>query len=268
VRAEATVTARRPAEARETGLLIVNADDWGHDERTTDAIERCFGAGRVTSVSAMVGMADSARAAEAARHADVPAGLHLNLIERFSDPSLPDFVREHQDTVVGWFERGGWTRWTYNPRIRRALAETVDWQLGAFRDLYGREPTHVDGHRHVHTAPNMLLSRALPEGLPVRSSFTFQSGEKSPLNRSVRELVNRTLARRHPTTRYFFSIRMLHPRLGGGGMAAKLGLAAREPVEIMCHPGWDDEYGLLMSREWEATIAGLRLGSFADLERR
>ncbi|MFZ0042503.1 MAG: ChbG/HpnK family deacetylase, partial [Solirubrobacteraceae bacterium] len=56
------------------GLLIVNGDDWGASVTTTDAMLRCVEAGAVTSVSAMVHMADSHRAAELARGTDLPTG--------------------------------------------------------------------------------------------------------------------------------------------------------------------------------------------------
>src|ERR1700710_640786 len=52
---------------RMSGLLIVNADDWGGERRSTEAIQEAFDAGRVTSTTAMVYMEDSGRAAEIAR---------------------------------------------------------------------------------------------------------------------------------------------------------------------------------------------------------
>jgi predicted glycoside hydrolase/deacetylase ChbG (UPF0249 family) len=37
-------------------MLIVNADDWGRSVAETDSALRCYQAGRITSVSAMVFM--------------------------------------------------------------------------------------------------------------------------------------------------------------------------------------------------------------------
>ena len=76
------------------GLLIVNADDWGYDRATTDAIERAFEAGRITSATGMVHMADSARAAELANRLGRAIGLHINLTQPFSDPDTPERVRQ------------------------------------------------------------------------------------------------------------------------------------------------------------------------------
>ena len=54
-------------EAPHAGRLIVNADDWGRDPRTTGRILDCALRGAVSSVSAMVFMEDSERAATLAR---------------------------------------------------------------------------------------------------------------------------------------------------------------------------------------------------------
>ena len=53
--------------------VIVNADDWGRDNATTDRCLDCFLLGAVSSVSAMVFMEDSERAAHLARHHGVDA---------------------------------------------------------------------------------------------------------------------------------------------------------------------------------------------------
>src|SRR2546426_10477618 len=55
--------ARWSGEAPKAGLLIMNADDWGRDRQTTDRTFECVLRGTVSSVSAMVFMEDSERAA-------------------------------------------------------------------------------------------------------------------------------------------------------------------------------------------------------------
>ena len=56
-------------------MLIINADDWGRSQAETDAALRCYQGGRITSVSAMVFMADSERAAELAKEKRIGRGL-------------------------------------------------------------------------------------------------------------------------------------------------------------------------------------------------
>ena len=65
-------------------MLIINADDWGRSLAETDAALECYKAGRITSVSAMVFMGDSERAAELAKENKLDVGLHLNFTDRFT----------------------------------------------------------------------------------------------------------------------------------------------------------------------------------------
>ena len=55
-------------------MLIINADDFGRSVAETDAALRCYVAGRITSVSAMVFMADSERSAELAKENALAVG--------------------------------------------------------------------------------------------------------------------------------------------------------------------------------------------------
>ena len=87
------------------GVLIVNADDWGRDGETTDRIFECMQRNAVSSVSAMVFMADSERAAVLARENGVDAGLHLNFTMPFSAPNCPGRLLEHQRRVGAYLLR-------------------------------------------------------------------------------------------------------------------------------------------------------------------
>jgi len=248
------------------GLLIVTADDWGYDAEATDAIDECFRAGAVTSVSAMVHMSDSARAAEVAATGGEPVGLHLNLTEPFTDPDCPETVRTRQAEIAGYLAGPGWRMWGFNARMFRTIEACIAEQLGTFRRLYGHEPAHVDGHEHVHQALGVLLARSLPSGVKMRPSFTFMPGEKSLPNRLTRTFVNRVMRSRFRTPRYFFSIRDMHPALGGAGLERKLALADEHSVEVMTHPSVPDERTILLGDEWAACLRGRRVGAYADLD--
>jgi chitin disaccharide deacetylase len=245
------------------GLLIVNADDWGMNARTTDAILACFERGAVTSASAMVYMADSGRAAEIGRERRLPLGLHLNLIRPYTDPDATTAVRERQRRLVAYLSAGRWRRWVPNPFLQAEVRRCVDDQCRRFRELYGREPTHVDGEQHVHTWPNALL--ALPAGAKVRLTFAFAPGEKPAWNRAVRGALNALIKRRFATTACLVSIRQLDPRFGGGGLQERLAVARRAPLEVMAHAGDDDERAYLLSDDWQQAIRGCPLGSYEDL---
>lgn len=148
------------------GLLVVNADDLGSDVHNTDAILTCFQAGAISSSTAMVFMADSERAAGLARSHDLPTGLHLNLTMRYTAPGAPTDARRRQSHVVDLFAQARQPHRAWRP-AKRLIGACVEDQLDEFRRLYGREPTHVDGHNHAHLSANVLLSRALPSGLQI-----------------------------------------------------------------------------------------------------
>jgi chitin disaccharide deacetylase len=247
-------------------MLIVNADDWGYDASTTDAIAETFRAGRISSTTAMMWMADSERAPALAAELAIPVGLHLNLMEPFSAAAVPDAVRSRQGRVVAKYRSGFVPRW--DPR-RGALATvegSVDEQMREFRDRYG-EPTHVDGHQHGHLALGPLMALDAGPVDALRPSFTFARGQKSPPNRALRGLLNVWIGRHFRTVRSFHSIRTLHPRFGGSGLPEALAEARAADVEIMVHPGLADEFDLLMSAEWMDSIGAVGLGDYRQVGR-
>jgi len=247
------------------GLLIITADDWGLDRQTTDAIHECFAAQAVSSVSAMVFMSDSVRSAELAGRGGEPVGLHLNLTEAFTDPACPEIVRRHQERIARYFAGPKWRWWGFSPTLFTEIERCIGDQLQAFRELYGREPAHVDGHQHVHQSLGVMFARSLPAGTKMRPSFTFMPGEKSLPNRIARKVVNRTMRSRFRCPRYFFDIRDIHPELGGAGLVGRLDLARGETVEVMTHPGLPDERAVLLGDGWAAMLRGRSVGAYADL---
>jgi len=70
-------------------MIIINADDFGRSEAETETAATLVEWGRVTSVSHMVFMQDSERAAALARGMDIDVGLHLNFCERWTSDSVP-----------------------------------------------------------------------------------------------------------------------------------------------------------------------------------
>lgn len=248
-------------------MLIVNADDWGHDEATTDAICAVFAEGRISSATAMVHMVDSERAAGLAGEARIPLGLHLNLMEPFTEPGVGEEIGQLQEWAVGRYRASFVSRWVPSPRLFAAARRCVGEQLDEFGRLYGCGPTHVDGHQHGHLSTPALWGLARRGRPAVRRSFTFRRGEKPPHNRALRFGLNWALGAAFPSTDRFYSVRDLHPLLGGHGLAEAIAEADRRDVEIMVHPGIADEYEILTASDWPAAIAAAPLGSFRDLAR-
>lgn len=243
-------------------LLIINADDWGRSIEETDAALECFRAGRLTSATAMVHMADSARAAEIARIEGLPIGLHLNLSQPFDGGTAGERLRAAQERVIGYLAHRRLAALLYNPFVAADFEYCFKAQLEAFERLYGRPPSHVDGHHHQHLCANMLLGGVIPSGQRVRRSFHVFPGEKSVLNRAYRGLVNALLARHHVVSDHFFALSQC---LAAPRLARALALARERSVEMMTHPVRRDERECLLGAAFAESIAPLRLGTYADL---
>lgn len=247
------------------GLLIVNADDWGYDEPTTQAIADCHQAGGLTSTTAMMFMAGSEQAASlAGEHPELGIGLHLNLFEEYSGESVPAAVRERQRRLIGSFQRSRLRRWVYDPRMRRQVDQVVADQWERFVELYGRLPTHVDGHHHSHMAANVLLSGSLPRGIAIRNALS-DAHRRSPVTDLLRAARQRLVLSRFRSTDYFFSIETVWPDLEGPPPEEKLGLSRRNSVEVMVHPAYPREYEPLQSRDWVEALRRLPTGTFANI---
>jgi chitin disaccharide deacetylase len=137
----------------------VNADDFGRSPGINAGVAESHERGIVTSASLMVRFAAAETAASYARaHPPLSVGLHVDLSE--------------------WTIQNGEWRPLYE-RVaegdERAVAAEIDAQLAAFRELLGRDPTHLDAHQHAHRqepAKSILLELATELGVPLRDFNT------------------------------------------------------------------------------------------------
>jgi hypothetical protein len=242
-------------------VLIVNADDYGASVSATDSVIDAFEEGLISSASAMVWMWDSARAAELARERGLPLGLHLNLTLAFRDGSAPAAERELQAELAGEFDAGSWLQADVRPREGdRRIREAVVQQLAAFRALYG-EPSHLDGHHHIHIHP--AVTACLPRELPIR-----------PVLHSPTELGRRGDARDRLLRKQFrcadgcVGFQHVHPAFEDSCGLGTLDFARRHVLEVMVHPQLEEERAALRTREWIGALAALQLGSYRGLQAR
>src|SRR6266513_2908362 len=96
-------------------MLIINADDWGRSGAETDAALRCYKGGRITSVSAMVFMEDSERAAELAKENDLDVELHLNFTDKFTANYYPGTLGNYHSKIDRFLRRNKYSQLLYNP---------------------------------------------------------------------------------------------------------------------------------------------------------
>jgi predicted glycoside hydrolase/deacetylase ChbG (UPF0249 family) len=192
-------------------------------------------------------------------------GLHLNLIEPFAAPDVPAGIAATQRRVVRRLSSRRAGTQLYHPTWARDFEQCIADQLARFEELYGRAPTHVDGHQHMHLAFNALLARALRPVGKCRRPVNRTALESPPRKRAARALVDRLVRVRFATTDWCMSIRPLHPALGGAGITHELRRAEHGSLELLVHPGYADERAVLGSPDWGALLAPYRLGSFEDV---
>lgn len=246
--------------------LIVNADDLGWSVAVTSGIIQAHREGIVTSATVMANAPGAGDALERARR-EAPAlalGLHLNLTE--GRPLAPP------RKIAPLVDRGGgfrrsllrlFVRARLSAEVRSAarleLEAQVLWARG-----HGLEPSHLDGHKHVHMYPALVptvIELARSHGirairttaeLPVAGLGRFLPRRWRARDRLRQWLYARAVHRwgvaareavREAglcTTDWFFGVRAT------GGMSAALlehllRIAPGGLGEIMVHPGLKDE---------------------------
>jgi predicted glycoside hydrolase/deacetylase ChbG (UPF0249 family) len=150
----------------------------------------------------------------------------------------------------------------FNPFLVGAFRRVFEAQLLEFTRLFGRSPSHFDGHQHMHLSSNMLLQTVIPAEAKVRRSFSFRAGEKTPVNRLYRRFVDSRLARSYRLTDFFFA---LASNLEPGKLAGLFALSQETKVELMTHAWNKPEFDCLMSQEFLRLSERSLVGNYAQL---
>jgi predicted glycoside hydrolase/deacetylase ChbG (UPF0249 family) len=237
-------------------VLIVNADDVGASLTATNAALTAFDERLITSGSAMVWMADSVRAGGLAGDHGLPLGLHLNFTLAFDGSDVPVGARGRQLRLSESFNSSSWQHGRSERLDRRLLRDAIADQLGEFVRRYG-EPTHLDGHHHVHVHEAVLS--VLPRDVTIRP--VLREPALIDARRSLRE---RRLYRRFRASDLTLAFERIHPALGGAGLGL-LQRAHESTLEVMAHPQQPGQLDALRSAEWRQAMATLPLASFAEL---
>jgi chitin disaccharide deacetylase len=160
-------------------LLIVNADDLGLSEGVNAGIAEAHERGIVTSASLMVRQGAASQAASyAGDHPSLAVGLHIDLGQWDYESSEWRVAYERCD-----------------PDDEAAVEAECRQQLEAFRELLGRDPTHLDSHQHTHmsepvasVAEGMAVELGVPlraRGIRYEGGFYGQTGKGHPLPEAV-----------------------------------------------------------------------------------
>jgi chitin disaccharide deacetylase len=244
--------------------LIVNADDLGWTEGVNRGIAEAHRNGIVTSASLLANGAAFASGIEIARSTPgLGVGVHLNLSD-----GEPVADRELVTTLLN--DRGELEGRPESLLLRRArrslLLEEVeqewDAQIQKVRSS-GIEPTHLDGHRHVHMLPGLFeivlrlakrhgiaavrvsheessLRAALSAGAKQKGTVVMRQGVQARglklLAPDAREQAERAGI---ATSDYFCGIAQTG-ELTREGVLRLLEILPEGTTELMCHPGYVD----------------------------
>jgi len=247
--------------------IIVNADDLGISEPVNEAIFEGMRKGVVTSATILAnGAAIKAAAQQATSFPRCSFGIHLNLTEfaplsETSQTELASILNENR-----CFNGNAIREVPINRQLLRAVFREWCRQIETVMQL-GVEPSHLDGHHHVHTIPQMLpVLAALRHRYKIRKiriSRNLYIDSQRPANsllakKALLNLALRTIG--FKTTRLFTEL------------ATFLKLYSTQPphsasIELMTHPGSVDlEEAQLLQDYWPSQIAYEKeLVSYKDL---
>lgn len=244
-------------------FVIINADDFGRASRFTDASLSCFQADRISSVSAMVFMEDSIRAAEIAKENEIDVGLHLNLDVPFTGEKIDSRLLSSHKSLARFLSYNKYALLVYNPFLIRQFRFVFNAQYQEFKRLYGKEPTHIDGHHHLHLCTNMIVGKVFPRRCKIRRNFTFiVPKERTFFNLFYRQILDLFLCRGHITTDYLFGL----PYIIKPNMLERIAeISKTKTIEIMTHPIYEEDFSFLMSNRFSETLGKLRIGTYVDL---
>ncbi|WP_172640014.1 ChbG/HpnK family deacetylase [Desulfovibrio sp. X2] len=237
--------------------MIVNADDFGLSDGICGAVAELMAAGAVTSTTVMT-CADGAEE-RVRRHAALlkdQAGVHLQLTAgspRLGAARTPSLVDEsgafHRRVPAGW-----------NPDPAEVEAEWMA-QVEALM-AWGVQPTHLDGHHHIHVRPGLrkvLVRVARRFGLPVRAVTGEDVTALRTSGIACPDVFVRDYDEGERTVERF--LRLTHgalERCGENGI-----------VEIMVHPGLPEpelakitSYAAERAEEWSSLrLSGARMAA-------
>lgn len=234
--------------------LIINADDLGADPPRNRGIFEAAQRGVVTDASMLVNALGFDDAVKDKRMKDLPAGLHLNISE--GRPVGGPYVTLTGSNGEFYGKDETWRRalcGLYDPAEIRIEAEA---QISKMRRA-GVEPTHLDGHQHLHLVPRVaagLLALSIPRRVrlvfehpdgtimagPDKAPFLNRFREMSQASRPMWEAAGWTWPERHLGAGLIGAV---HP----GTLLRLLDLCGPGVTEVLVHPGYPEAGSLPFS---------------------
>jgi chitin disaccharide deacetylase len=245
--------------------LIINADDLGWTAGVNRGIVEAHRKGLVTSTSLLANGRAFATAVEISRsNPELGIGVHLNLSD--GPPTAP------ANEVKGLLGRTGGLEVAPESLLLKIVGRSLpvdeverewDAQIQRVFDA-GIQPSHVDGHKHVHMLPGLFaialrvakkhnirairvaheestLRTALSSGKGQQTAVVLKQGMQARglklMARHARELASYAGI---ATTDYFCGIAQTGV-MTREGLERLLEILPDGTTELMCHPGYTDE---------------------------
>lgn len=242
-------------------MLIINADDFGLNEKCTDRTIAAYNRQLITSCTAMVFMQDTVRAAELASCAGIGTGLHLNFTSRFGRPPGDRELEDHHRKLIKFFVSWRYLRYLYIPAIHKSIRYCFRAQYDEFLRVFKKQPTHIDGHHHIHLASNLVFGAILPRGTKIRR-MRGPVGKTHPVNSILRDYFNLYLRTRYLIADFFYYVDDL---MNDTSLARRVLSSMDVSSEIGVHPGDDRDWLTISSRRYLEMISLCPKGSYLDL---
>ncbi|MCC6741148.1 MAG: ChbG/HpnK family deacetylase [Planctomycetia bacterium] len=225
--------------------LIINADDLGADPARNRGIFEAAERGVVTDASLLVNALGFDDAVRDRRIRALPCGLHLNISE---GKPVGGPYRTLTSGAGEFFGKDETWRLALGGLLDPAeIRQEADAQIARMRRA-GVEPTHLDGHQHLHLVPRVaagLLALSMPRR--VRTVFEHPDGtilagphmvpflnrvrEMSAASRPLWEAAGWRWPERHLGAALIGAV---HP----GTLLRLLDLCGDGVTEILVHPGY------------------------------
>ncbi len=143
--------------------LCINADDFLASTEIDNGILQAIDDGLVNSVSALVDGEDIQSATKLPADGPVCVGLHLSLTS-LANRQLPNYKGPISLLKV----------WLLGHLPHSEVQNEFEHQYQRFGDLFGRPPTHLDCHQHIHALPPIRKAAsklATDHGLRLRVPY-------------------------------------------------------------------------------------------------
>ena len=216
--------------------VVINADDFGHDASTSDAIMQAFCSGYITQATLMTNMLDCERAANEAKAAGFGGriGLHINITDGIPLTEPIRSSRAFCDSS-GKFDGSAVLRkrhfLPYPISDASALAIEIEAQVKKYISL-GLTLLHADSHHHAHT--RLPIARVV---MPILAKYGFRSVRR-PYSHNLPMSIGGQLRRlrSHLFLREARKSKLIVARGFGGALYSSCTMLSETNFEIMVHP--------------------------------